>query len=452
MVSFIPPTIAPPTEELGVIASLRAVRRNVLSVLPDLSYTQPIVSGRTGPARWHMVQGAEGLKRVFLDNVGNYPKSAVMIRMLRPAVGASLFTSEDADWRWQRRAIAPVFSNRNVRALAPVMTATAERACTRIAGRDGPIELVREMLSATFDVICEVALSGREHFDAEAYGAAITRYFLTVGRASLLDFLEAPAWVPRPGEILGRGAVKTMHRMVARAIDARRAQATGRADDLLDYMLKAEDPDTGRRMEPTDLLHNMQFFIVAGHETTALALAWSLFLLAHDTEAQSRAHDQARAAIGTRPACADDLSRAPYVEQVLQEAMRLYPPVGLLARNVLAPDRLYDREIRPNDTVLLNIYALHRHRLWWENAEAFDPDRFAPEKSAARDRYLYMPFGAGPRVCVGANFAMLQARIILTTLLARFRFEPAGPLPTPVMHMTLRPVPGVVLRASAIAE
>ena len=104
MVSFIPPTIAPPTEELGVIASLRAVRRNVLSVLPDLSYTQPIVSGRTGPARWHMVQGAEGLKRVFLDNVGNYPKSAVMIRMLRPAVGASLFTSEDADWRWQRRA------------------------------------------------------------------------------------------------------------------------------------------------------------------------------------------------------------------------------------------------------------------------------------------------------------------------------------------------------------
>jgi cytochrome P450 len=335
LVSFIPPTIAPPTEELGVIASLRAVRRNVLSVLPDLSYTQPIVSGRTGPARWHMVQGAEGLKRVFLDNVGNYPKSAVMIRMLRPAVGASLFTSEDADWRWQRRAIAPVFSNRNVRALAPVMTATAERACTRIAGRDGPIELVREMLSATFDVICEVALSGREHFDAEAYGAAITRYFLTVGRASLLDFLEAPAWVPRPGEILGRGAVKTMHRMVARAIDARRAQATGRADDLLDYMLKAEDPDTGRRMEPTDLLHNMQFFIVAGHETTALALAWSLFLLAHDTEAQSRAHDQARAAIGTRPACADDLSHAPYVEQVLQEAMRLYPRWGSLPATCL---------------------------------------------------------------------------------------------------------------------
>jgi cytochrome P450 len=274
---FVPPTVPPAARELGVIESLRAVRRNVLAVIPDIAYGQPIVSGRTGGGRWHMVQGPEGMRRVFLDNAGNYPKSVVMIRMLRSAVGASLFTSEGAAWRWQRRAIAPVFSARNVAALAPVMTATAERAAARIEAAGGePVEAVREMLSATFDVICEVALSGREHFDAEAYGAAITRYFLTVGRASLLDFLDAPHWVPRPGEILGRGAVRTMHRMVARAIEARRRGVTAGADDLLDHMLKAEDPETGRRMSPTDLLHNMQFFIVAGHETTALALAWAL--------------------------------------------------------------------------------------------------------------------------------------------------------------------------------
>ena len=222
MKPFIPPTIEPPTKPLGILASLRAVRRNVLSVLPEISYTQPIVTGTTGPARWHMVQGPEGLKRIFLDNVDNYPKSEVMIRMLRPAVGSSLFTSDGAQWRWQRGAIAPVFSSRNVASLAPVMSATAERASQRIAATSGPAEMVREMLSATFDVICEVALSGREHFDADTYGAAITRYFLTVGRASLLDFLDAPTWVPRPGEILGRGAVRTMHKMVAHAIEERR--------------------------------------------------------------------------------------------------------------------------------------------------------------------------------------------------------------------------------------
>jgi len=241
--------------------------------------------------------------------------------------------------------------------------------------------------------------------------------------------------------------VRTMHRMVSEAIEARRRDGPRGDSDLLDYMLAAEDPNTGRRMNETDLLHNMQFFIVAGHETTALSLAWALHLLSHDSEAQARANAQARAALGDRPAGADDLPNAPYIEQVLEEAMRLYPPVGLLARNVLAPDQLYDRNIQPNDTVFLNIYAMHRHEMLWDEPEAFNPGHFAPEAKKTRDRYQYLPFGAGPRVCVGANFAMMQAQIILTTLLARFNFTPAGPPPTPVMHMTIRPEPGVRLRA-----
>lgn len=449
MNAFVPPSIDAPKEPLGVLASLRAVRRNALGVLPSISFTQPIVSGTTGMGRWHMVQGPEGLRRIFLDNVDNYPKSEVMIRMLRSAVGESLFTSEGARWRWQRRAIAPVFATRNVRALAPVMTKTAERATARISAQAGPVEIVREMLSATFDVICDVALSGRDHFDADEYGAAIIKYFVTVGRASLMDFLDLPHWIPRPGELRGRGAVRTMHRMVAQAIEARRQSGAGELDDLLDHMLKAKDPETGRQMSPTDLLHNMQFFIVAGHETTALALAWSLFLLSHDEDAQARAHEEARSVLGERAAGADDLPRAPYIEQVLQEAMRLYPPVGLLARNVLEPDELYDREIRTRDTVFLNIFALHRHDMYWDRPNAFDPEHFAPDKVAERDRFQYLPFGAGPRICVGSNFAMMQAQIILMTLLSRFRFSPAGPLPTPVMHMTIRPDPGVTLEAVA---
>jgi len=328
------------------------------------------------------------------------------------------------------------------------MSETAERAANRLGAAQGPVEIVSEMLTATFDVICDVALSGRAHFDAEAYGAAITRYFLTVGRASLLDFLRVPPWVPRPAELLGAGAVRTMHRMVARAIEARRAQTTGKADDLLDYMLKARDPETGRQMTPRDLLHNMQFFIVAGHETTALALAWSIMLLAHDEAAQQAAAVQAVAQLGSRAAGPEDLPHMPLVEAVIDEALRLYPPVGLLARNVLEADTLYDREIHPGDTVFLNIYSLHRHQLYWQDPDAFNPARFNAEPAAGRDKFQYLPFGAGPRVCVGANFAMMQARIILSTLLARYRFAPAGPLPTPVMHMTVRPEPGIAVTAT----
>ena len=221
----LPPRIEPPTRMLSPLEVLRTAKRNVLGIIPGIAYRQPIVSGKLG-TRWHMVQDPTALKRIFLDNVANYPKSEIMLRMLRPAVGDSLFTIEGEDWRWQRRAVAPVFAQRNVVALAPVMTATAERTSARLATAGGQTEILSQMLSATFDVICDVALSGREHFDAAAYSAAIIRYFQTVGRASVLDFLHVPYWFPRPGAILGRKSVRTMHAMVARAIDERRRNAT----------------------------------------------------------------------------------------------------------------------------------------------------------------------------------------------------------------------------------
>jgi cytochrome P450 len=443
---FTPPTVIPPTGPLTLLQTIRAARRNVLEIIPGLSYRQPIVSGRLG-GRWHMVQDPNALRRIFVENVDNYPKSETMLRMLRPAIGDSLFTSEGASWRWQRRAVAPVFAQRNVTALAPVMTATAERAAQRLSRCGGDAELVSEMLSATFDVICDVALSGRKHFDADIYRSALMRYFETAGKASFLDFLQLPDWIPRPGALLGRGAVKTMHKMVWRAIEARQGEATSRrVEDLLDHMLNAHDPETGRRMTPTDLLHNMQFFIVAGHETTALALSWSLLLLAWNQDAQTRAREQARAALGDAPASAEHLEMTPYAKQVIEEAMRLYPPVGLLARNARRSDTLCGRDILPKDTLFIPIYALHRHKMWWKRPDEFDPDNFSAEAARARDRFLYMPFGAGPRVCVGANFAMMQAQIILATLLARFRFEPGpDPVPTPTMLMTVRPDGGVRL-------
>lgn len=431
---------------LSRLETALAARRNVLEIIPALAYRQPIVSGEM-LMRWHMLADPGGYRRVMNDNLDNYPKSEIMRRMLRPAIGDSLFNADGAEWKWQRRAVTPVFTHRNVVALAPAMTATAERAAQRLAARHDA-EMVSEMLTATFDVICDVALSGREHFDGATFGAAITRYFQTAGRASLLDFLGVPDWFPRPGEILAGASVRTMHDMVATAIEARRQTQPGASNDLLDHMLAAEDPETGRRMSAEDLIFNMQFFIVAGHETTALALAWSLYLLANSPAAQDTAREQARGQLGTRAATASDLDAMPFITQVLEEAMRLYPPVGLLARTVLAQDELCGRTMKPGDLLFLPIWALHRHEMWWERPEMFEPARFAP--GTRRDKYQYLPFGAGPRVCVGANFAMMQAGIILSTLLARFRFTPAAPGPQPIMSMTVRPDPGVFLRADAV--
>ena len=437
---FIPVGAPIHRRRLSRLETALVARRNVLEIIPALSYTQPIVSGEM-LVRWHMMADPAGMKRVLLDNLANYPKSEIMKRMLRPAIGNSLFNAEGADWKWQRQAVAPVFTHRNVRALAPAMTATAERTCMRLAA--GRHELVSEMLTATFDVICDVALSGREHFDSETFARAITDYFRTAGRASLLDFLGMPEWFPRPGQLMAAPSVATMHNMVAAAIQARRAHADAPADDLLARMLEAQDPETGQRMTADELVFNMQFFIVAGHETTALALAWALYLLANAPEQQEKAREQARAVLGARAAGPDDMAALPLVRQVLEESMRLYPPVGLLARTVVSEDELCGRKMRPGDILFLPIWALHRHTLLWDRPEAFMPSRF--DDTPRRDRYQYLPFGAGPRVCVGADFAMMQAQIILATLLARFRFLPAHPAPQPVMMMTVRPEPGVFL-------
>ena len=186
---FIP--VGAPTHRrvMSRLETALAARRNVLEIIPALAYRQPIVSGEM-LMRWHMLADPAGYRRVMSDNLANYPKSEIMRRMLRPAIGESLFNADGADWRWQRRAVTPVFTHRNVVTLAPAMTATAERASARLKG-GRRAEMVGEMLTATFDVICDVALSGREHFDGRAFSAAISRYFQTAGRASLLDFLKS---------------------------------------------------------------------------------------------------------------------------------------------------------------------------------------------------------------------------------------------------------------------
>jgi len=437
------------TEPMGIWESLQASRRNVLSIIPAIATRQPMVSGRTGK-RWHMVMDPDAIRRVLLEEVDNYPKSLVTKNLLRPAIGESLFIAEGAHWRWQRRAAAPVFSHRNVMNLAPIMTAAAERSCERIAAA-GPraVDMAEDMVRTTFDVIAEVTFSGDGTFGADAVHGAIDAYISEAGKISLFDLLGFPDWVPRPGRVMSGGAVKQMKSVADEAVEARRERGRDGVPDLLDLLLEGEDPKTKRQMNTAELRDNLLTFIVAGHETTALTLAWSLYLCAFDQEVQDRARAEARGVLGDRACTGEDVEHLPYIRQIVDEALRLYPPAGMVSRTAMADDTLCGREVKKGDTVILPIYALHRSHLLWEEPDAFRPERFADRK--AIDRYAYLPFGDGPRICIGASFAIQEAVIILATLLNRYRFTPVkGRDPDPVMILTLRPEGGVWLEAEAV--
>ncbi|MDP5307163.1 cytochrome P450 [Paracoccus spongiarum] len=441
----LPARVALATRPVGILETVMIARRNVLSIIPELALRQPIVSGTTG-IRWHMVMDPESLRQILKERVEDYPKSVTTKLILKPAVGESLFVAEGAHWRWQRRALAPAFAHRHVTALGPVMTAAAEASCRRLLAAGGPVDVFDETVAATFEVISDVTLSGDAAFDRAAVHHAIEGYIAQTAKVSLLDVLGLPAWLPRPGRILAGGELRRMKRMADRAIAARAERPPGGAPDLLDLLLDAEDPETGRRMSRPELRDNLLTFIVAGHETTALTLAWALYLCAFDPAVQDRAAAEARAVLGDRAATSEDLGALPLTLRIVNETLRLYPPAAFLSRTAQARDRLCGREVRPGDTVMLPIYALHRHHLLWDRPEAFDPDRFA----TTPDRYAFLPFGAGPRICIGASFALQEAVIILATLLARLRFEALpGQAPEPRMILTLRPHGGVRLRVTA---
>ena len=434
-------------QPLGMLKSLAAARNNVLSIIPYIATQQPVVSGTTG-VRWHMLMDPDAIRRVLLEELENYPKSDVTKNLLRPAIGESLFIAEGAHWRWQRRAAAPVFSHRNVSALAPVMSAAAEASLARIEAADKRAsDIYAEMVRATFDITASVTLSGSALFSSDEVHRAIDAYIAAAGKLSLFDILGLPMWVPRPSRVMAGASLKQMKTIADDAVNSRRSAGAGDVPDLLDLLLEGEDPETGRSMSTAELRDNLLTFIVAGHETTALTLAWAFYLCAFDQDVQDKARAEAQSVLQGRTATAADLPNLPYCRMIIDEALRLYPPAALVSRTAQAPDTLAGREVKKGDTVMIPIYALHRNALLWDDPDAFRPERFAEKPQ----RYAYLPFGDGPRICIGASFALQEAVIILATLLGKRRFFPVqGKTPDPVMILTLRPEGGVWLTSEAV--
>ena len=426
---------------LGVFGTFKAARQNLLSIIPEIATRQPIVSGKVG-IRWHMLMDPDGLRRVLLERLDDYPKSNTTKSLMRPAIGHSMFLAEGVEWRWQRRAAAPVFTHRNISNLAPLMSLAAERAVQRFEGAGKrAVDAYDEMITTTFEVISDVTFSGGS-FDRDEVHQAIEQYINEAGRVSIMDILGFPDWIPRPERVAGRRKLRDMHGLANSVIEERQNRGSEGVPDLLDLLLEGEDPETKQRMSLDQLRDNLMTFIVAGHETTALTLSWAIYLMARYPEHQKRARQEAQTVLNGRIAGADDVPNLPFIRQVIDETLRLYPAAAIISRTAMAPDTLCGREVRPKDSVIIPIYALHRSHVLWDNPDAFDPSRFENPKSVKR--YSYLPFGDGPRICIGASFALQEAVIILASLLSRFEFEMvAGKEPELEMIFTLRPKGGV---------
>lgn len=444
-----PPKVKLVNEVWGALKSLMVARRNILEIIPEVATTQPMVTGRTGGVRWHMVMQPDAIGLVLKDRLDIYPKSDITKNLLKPAIGESLFIAEGAHWRWQRRAASPVFSHRNITNLAPIMSDAAERTCARLQSAGPVADLYHEMVQTTFEVISDVTFSGSGGIDSTEVQHAIDKYIAQTAKVSLFDILGFPDWIPRPARLFQPNALRRMKAVADTSINMRRKQGAKPVPDLLDLLMQGHDPKTDRTMNIAELRDNLLTFIVAGHETTALTLSWALYLCAFDPSVQDRLRAEVQAVLNGRVAGAKDYDHLPLTEQVIKETLRLYPPAAFVSRTAQTNDTLCDRDIRRGDTVMLPIYALHRHHDLWEMPDHFHPDRFAD--GFKPERYAYLPFGDGPRICIGAQFAMIEAVIVLATLISRFKFERIPDKdPKPVMVLTLRPEGGVPLKVTPL--
>jgi cytochrome P450 len=445
-----PPAPVPLDAPLGLLASVWALRDNPITTWTKAHFELPIVIGPSVLGTVAVLNDPAAIRRVFVDNTANYRKDDLQKRIIGPALLDGLVEAEADQWKKQRRMLAPLFTPRTVASFAPAMQAAAERLVARwLRHRDGRlIDAQKEMSEVALDVLGRTLFSDGLGRGPEEFTAAISRNFETAWRVDPFDLLDLPAWLPRIGKLRARPSQKFMAKAVADLISRRkRLISEGNApQDLLTLLLEARDPETGEGLGAEEVTANIVTFIGAGHETTANALAWSLFLLSNSPEWDARlAAEAARVLALPVEVQAENLVET---RAVIEEAMRLYPPVASMSRQAQGPDDLCGRRIRKDTLVIVSPWVLHRHRMLWSEPDSFDPARFLPGAREKIDRFAYLPFGVGPRICIGAAFALQEAAIVLANIVHRFRLElKPGHAVRPVQHLTLRPEGGLPMIA-----
>ncbi len=448
---FVPPAPKPRTTPPSFFEMVRIVYRNPLELWGEPSYNEPwiSVSGAGGPL---VIANDPGLIRhVLVDNAKNYKLATIRQKILRPILRDGLLTAEGQVWRRSRKAMAPVFTPRHIFGFARPMLKCTENFVKRYDELDGQVvDISRDMTTLTYEILAETLFSGEIAGEPGAFEHQIDRLFETMGRVDPLDLLRAPDWLPRLTRLRGRKTMAFFRKIVSDTMQMRKDKlAKNPADvpeDFLTLLLRAEGPDGLTRAEIED---NIITFIGAGHETTARALGWAIYMLAEAPFERERVECEQIRVLSEEPDPVKWLDSMPFTRAVFEEAMRLYPPAPSINREPIETDRYQDLVLPKGAQVLVMPWTVHRHRKLWDRPDAFMPERFHPENRDKIDRYQYLPFGAGPRVCIGSSFAMQEAVIALAVLLSRYRFDAVTETkPWPVQKLTTQPEGGLPMRVT----
>ena len=441
---FRPPRPSPQPKALGPIALLKALRRNPLECWTKAHFEEPIVLGGFPFGRVAVVNEPAAIRKVLVENSHDYRKSALERRILSPRLRNGLVAVDAEQWSVQRRTLAPLFTRKALSQLAPAMVDAAAALVAR--WRDRPqgslLDVKTEMSALALDGLVRSIFHEGIAGDAQAMRTAMVTFFESAGHIDPFDVIGLPDFIPR----ITRWRVRALLRSFDAALDATIAQrrrglnarATAAACDMLGIMLAARDPETERRLSEAELKGNVLTFIFAGQETTSTALTWALYLLSQSPEWAARItaeSERAHAARGEEP-----IAQLPETRAVLDEAMRLHPPIVGITRTATKEGELAGCAIARGTMVVVAPYVLHRHVRLWDDPDRFDPGRFLDGNGRKIDRYSYLPFGVGPRMCIGAGFALQEATLVLAAIMRNFALALApGQSVWPQQRLTLRP-------------
>jgi cytochrome P450 len=437
---FTPPFPPVPETDQGLFRFFGAVRSNGLQIWPRRAYEQDVLVNSGFGRKRFLLNSPKAIHRVLVENPLNYARTPATIRILGPITGNGLLLSEGEEWRHQRRIVAPALAPRVMPMLVQHIAGAAREAIARLAASAEAGEPV-DLLSAMQLLALEIAARSMFSLEMHRHGAALRRmiaqYALRLGRPYFFD-LVLPVAIPTLRDLLRmrfrRRWIALMDEIVEQRLGA---PSSDTPRDLFDMLLMARDPDSGAAFTPAQLRDQIATLIVAGHETTALTLFWSAYLLACAPSVQGRVAEEAGALDFAPESAGGALANLVYTRAVVNETLRLYPPAFALARIARQDDNADGVAIPPGALIMISPWVLHRHVRLWERPDAFMPSRFLGEEPP---RFSFMPFGAGPRVCVGAQFALTEASLVLAMLAQRFEIALADDRPVlPVAVITTQP-------------
>ena len=419
-----PPSLpAPvPRRRLSFFEFVAALRDSAIDSFAQEAYERDILERKIFGRRLFVINDLAAIKHVLIDNAANYRKTEITRRILEPGLGKGLITSEGETWRQHRRAMSPAFDHRSIAAYTPVMTQAAEELLAEWGqvAAGAAIDVQTAMMQVTLDIISRTMFSSDSDDIVTIMGRSAGRYQAEM-RPNMMDMMGWPKWLAGlPRNWVARRTLGEFDRVIDRLIDERTRDPGNYPKDLLARLIAARDEQTGGGMSAQEVRDHVITIFLAGHETTAMALTWTWFLLSQHPQEESKLHAELDAVLGGRAPTHEDLSQLTYTRMVVEESMRIYPPVHTIGREALADDALLGRRIPKGSTILISPWLLHRHVKLWDNPARFDPERFAPERAAARPRFSYLPFGGGKRICIGAAFALAEATVLLATLAQRY--------------------------------